>query len=153
MSAQLDNLPAFRLMRADDLDFVLEIENDVYPYPWTHGNFIDSLAAGYCCSVMEQDGEMIGYGVLMVAADESHLLNLSIARQWQRQGWGRVLLHHFMQLARTARAVSMYLETRPTNAAARALYAREGFVQLAVRRGYYPAAQGREDALLLGLKL
>ena len=153
MSAQLDNLPAFRPMRADDLDFVMAIESDVYPYPWTHGNFSDSLAAGYCCSVMEQGGEMIGYGVLMVAADESHLLNLSIARQWQRQGWGRVLLHHFMQLARTARAVSMYLETRPTNVAARALYVREGFGQLAVRRGYYPAAQGREDALLLGLKL
>src|SRR5256885_1359831 len=115
MSAQLDNLPAFRCMRPDDLDAVMAIELDIYEHPWTHGNFGDSIAAGYSCWVMECASEMIGYGVLMLAADESHLLNLSIARAWQRQGLGGELLQHFLRLAREARVENLFLEVRPSN--------------------------------------
>ena len=153
MSAQLDNLPSFRAMRVEDLEAVLAIENDVYPYPWTRGNFVDSLTAGYGCHVMQCAGEIAGYGVLMIAAGEAHLLNLSVARRWQRQGCGRALLEHFVELARSGHAAGMYLEVRPSNAAARALYRAAGFREIALRRGYYPADQGREDAIVLELAL
>jgi len=153
MSAQLDNLPALRPMGEVDLDAVMAVERDVYPFPWTRGNFADSLAAGYGCWVMDCARGLVGYGVLMLAANESHLLNLTVAREWQRQGFGHVLLRHFLHVARAARAESLFLEVRPSNHAARELYAGYGFRQLAVRRGYYPAAHGREDALLLGVTL
>jgi len=153
MSAILKDLPAMRPMRLLDVYEVLAIEEDIYAHPWTLGNFRDSLQAGYSCWVMECAGPVMGYGVLMVGVREAHLLNLSVARGWQRRGFGRRLLHHFVDLARGYEAHRMFLEVRPSNVAARALYADSGFRQLTVRRGYYPAHEGREDAILLGLDL
>ena len=86
MSARLDTLPRYRRMTAHDLDAVVMIEEAVYPHPWTRGNFSDSLTAGYHCWIVECGGEIAGYTVVAIAAEEAHLLNLSVAGPWQRQG-------------------------------------------------------------------
>jgi ribosomal-protein-alanine N-acetyltransferase len=138
-------------MRQADLDHVVAVERSIYAHPWTPGNFRDSLHAGYSCWVMEGQNGLIGYGVLMIGVGEAHLLNLSIARGWQRRGLGRVLLGHFIELAGRFAATRMLLEVRPSNVAARALYREAGFLELSVRRGYYPAEGGREDAILMGM--
>ena len=151
MSAVLKPQWSLRPMRAADLDHVVAVERSIYSHPWTLGNFRDSLHAGYSCWVMEERRELIGYGVLMIGVGEAHLLNLSIGQAWQRRGLGRTLLQHFVDLAARFGAARMLLEVRPSNAAARALYARAGFLELSVRRGYYPAEGGREDAILMGL--
>ena len=153
MSAQLDLIPRYRRMVADDLDAIAAIENAVYPHPWTRGNFADSLAAGYHCWVIECAGNVAGYTVVMVAAGEAHLLNLSVAAPWQRRGIGREALGFVARLARDYGAAKMLLEVRPSNTAAIALYAAAGFSELAVRRGYYPAGDAREDAVVLQLVL
>jgi ribosomal-protein-alanine N-acetyltransferase len=153
MSAQLDNLPEFRPMRAADLDRVMEVEPALYAYPWTRGNFDDSLTAGYSCWVLECGGALAGYGVLMIGVREAHLLNLSVAKAWQRRGFGRMLLGHFIHIARGSDAAQMFLEVRPSNVAARRLYVEFGFRQITVRRGYYPSGRGREDAILMGICL
>ena len=153
MSAVLSQAPVFRPMRAADLDAVLAIEQGIYTHPWTTGQFRDSLHAGYSCWVMECGGRLTGYGVLMVGASEAHLLNLSVAADWQGQGLGRSLLHRFIAIARGCEARRIFLEVRPSNETARWLYADTGFRELYVRRGYYPAKAGREDAILMGLDL
>lgn len=153
MSAQLDNLPLYRRMTAEDLNRVMAIENEVYAQPWTRGNFHDSLMAGYHCRIMELAGEVVGYSVLSVGADEAHLLNLSIAAQWQRRGLGRELLKFMIGLAREFLAYKIYLEMRPSNLAGRALYAGAGFREIATRRDYYPGPGGREDAVIMELQL
>ncbi len=153
MSAQLDNLPRYRRMTAGDLDTVLAIETRIYPYPWTRGNFSDSLAAGYHCLIMEIGSELVGYSVVMLGAGEAHLLNLSIAARWQRRGLGRELLGHVLKLARNEAAERILLEVRQSNTAAQALYEDSGFSRIAVRRDYYPAQSGREDAVVMALEL
>ena len=153
MSAQLDNLPRYRGMAAEDLDRVMAIENEIYVLPWTRGNFHDSLMAGYHCRIMELCGEIVGYSVVSVGADEAHLLNLSIAARWQRRGLGRELLEFMIGLAREFLAHKIYLEVRPSNLAGRALYAGAGFSEVATRRDYYPGPGGREDAVIMELVL
>lgn len=153
MSARLDSFVAFRGMRPSDLDRVMAIEPHLYSHPWTRGNFQDSMTAGYVCRVIECEGVVSGYGVLMIGAGEAHLLNLSVAPDWQRRGLGRALLEHFVRVARDGAARQMLLEVRPSNQAARRLYAGFGFRDLSLRRGYYPAESGREDAILMGLPL
>jgi len=153
MSALPNDAPAYRPMRRADLDAVSDIEERIYAFPWSLGNFADSLTAGYVCTVMECAGAIVGYSILTAAAGEAHLLNLSIDMPWQRRGLGRALLLHQMDLARSHDARIVLLEVRPTNTAARALYERTGFETIASRRGYYPAEKGREDALVMVLRL
>jgi [ribosomal protein S18]-alanine N-acetyltransferase len=153
MSAVLKDVPRLEAMNDDDLDDVIAIENIIYTHPWTRGNFRDSLGAGYDCRTWRLEGELIGYFVLMAAAGEAHLLNLSIAARHQRSGHGSALLREALHLARRRGARSLFLEVRPSNAAAQALYARFGFRRIAVRRGYYPAHSGREDALVYTIAL
>lgn len=140
-------------MREDDLDGVMEIENSVYEFPWTAGNFRDSIRSGYHCRLAIRDDALLGYFVVMVAAGEAHLLNLSVAAGMQGRGYGHELLREVLELARAEQATSLFLEVRPTNVAARALYERNGFRQVGLRRQYYPAADGREDALVLSIEL
>jgi ribosomal-protein-alanine N-acetyltransferase len=149
MSAVLKPLPWFEPMREADIDAVVEIEQRIYDFPWTAGNFLDSMRAGYSCWVHRDSECIIGYAVLMLAADEAHLLNLSIDAAFQRRGHGGRLLQHLMYFARGLHVKQFFLEARPSNAVGNALYAKCGFRQLAVRPGYYPAHDGREDALLL----
>ena len=122
-------------------------------FPWSLGNFRDSVTAGYDCWTITHGEAVIGYAVLMVAADEAHLLNFAVAAQWQNQGIGRDFLKHMIEVARLAGCQIVYLEVRPSNLPARHLYKTLGFQQIAIRPGYYPALTGREDALFLGLAL
>lgn len=153
MSAVLKNVPQLAPMGEPDLDAVLAIESAVYSHPWTRANFADSLHAAYACRTWRLSGELLGYFVLMVAAGEAHLLNLSIAEAFQRRGYGSALLREALQLAHAQGARHIFLEVRPSNLGAQALYGRFGFRKIALRRGYYPAAGGREDALVLSRAL
>jgi ribosomal-protein-alanine N-acetyltransferase len=140
-------------MREADLDGVMAIEKAIYSHPWTRGNFVDSLNAGYECRCLRLGAELLGYFVLMVAAQEAHLLNLSIDSGNQRRGLGSGLLRDAADLARRLGARNVFLEVRPSNRGAQALYTRFGFRKIGTRRGYYPAHAGREDALVLTLPL
>ena len=140
-------------MLEQDLGEVIAIERAIYTHPWTRGNFADSLRAGYECRTYRLNGELIGYFVLMVAVGEAHLLNLSVAMPHQRRGYGSALLDEATRLARSLGAANVFLEVRPSNRAAQELYFRYGFRKVAVRRNYYPAHSGREDALVLSLAL
>lgn len=153
MSAVLKPVIELRPMTEADLPAVMAIEDAIYAFPWTPGNFRDSLAAGYACSSYVRDGELIGYAVVMLAADEAHLLNLSIAAGCQGQGYGSQLLQRLCEAARGQGARLIFLEVRPSNAAGLRLYERHGFQRVGLRREYYPAHGGREDALILGLPL
>jgi ribosomal-protein-alanine N-acetyltransferase len=153
MSAVLDHSPRLAPMTEADLPEVVAAESAIYSHPWTRGNFADSLRAGYGCWTWRSGTELVGYFVLMVAAGEAHLLNLSIAASWQKKGHGSALLREAMRIGRAAGANNLFLEVRPSNAAAKALYQRFGFRQISLRRGYYPAHGGREDALVLTLAL
>jgi ribosomal-protein-alanine N-acetyltransferase len=145
--------PRLELMRERDLDEVLAIEQAIYSHPWTRGNFFDSLRAGYDCRTWRLEAELVGYFILLAAAGEAHLLNLSVAARHQRGGQGSAMLREALELARRRGARSLFLEVRPSNTAAQALYARFGFRSIAVRRGYYPAGFGREDALVYTIEL
>ncbi len=143
-----------RPMGASDIAAVMAVELAVYPYPWTEGIFRDCLRVGYCCWVADSADGIAGYFVLSVAGGEAHLLNLCVAPTSQGTGLGRRLLRHALRLAREHGTDTIFLEVRPSNAAAIALYRDSGFVEVGLRRGYYPASKGeREDALVLALVL
>ena len=139
----------FRPMLASDLDDIVRIERAAYPYPWSLRNFSDSLESGYACWLAEINGKVSGYWVMMLAAGEGHILNCCVAPDWQKRGFGRQLVEHLIETARSHRTECLYLEVRPSNAAAVNLYQRLGFETIALRRGYYPADQGAEDALVM----
>jgi ribosomal-protein-alanine N-acetyltransferase len=147
--AKSEAVPQLRRMTDSDLDAVMAIENVIYTHPWTRGNFADSLATQSHGYVMVWHGVIVGYAVLMAGAGEAHLLNLSIAAAWQRRGLGRTLLGHVVDIARELKVQKIFLEVRVSNAAARALYAQANFREIGLRRGYYPAHAGREDAVVL----
>jgi ribosomal-protein-alanine N-acetyltransferase len=144
-----------RLMTVQDLDTVLAIEAQCYSHPWTRGNFIDSLAAGYLADMrLSAAGECIGYWVAMPGVEEMHLLNLSVAPPFQRRGHAQAMMRDLMQQAREHGARQLWLEVRIGNTAARLLYRRVGFLESGLRRNYYPLAGGRrEDAVLMSLAL
>jgi ribosomal-protein-alanine N-acetyltransferase len=149
MSAVPSRTIELESMAESDLDEVLAIEQAVYTHPWTRGNFIDSLQAGYTCRTRREAGMLIGYFVLFCAAGEAHLLNLSVAAAGHRRGHGSALLGEILRLAAAAKAERVFLEVRPSNAPGLALYKRFGFERIGLRRDYYPAEKGREDALVL----
>jgi len=154
MSAILsDQGERLRPMNVADLDRVMEIEPRAYEFPWSEGIFRDCLRVGYCCWCCEAGDTLTGYGVMSVAAGESHVLNLTVRPESQRQGIGRKLLKHFIQLARRHGAETLMLEVRPSNTTAIRLYDTMGFNEIGCRRNYYPAVDGREDALLFALNL
>ncbi|WP_363322056.1 ribosomal protein S18-alanine N-acetyltransferase [Accumulibacter sp.] len=136
-----------------DVDQMVAIEEGVFPYPWTRGNFVDSIDSGYSAWGCRVAGELVGYFVLMIAVDEAHLLNIGVLGTRQRMGFGTRLLQCAMTTARQAGASSLLLEVRPSNENALALYRQFGFRQIGLRRGYYPVAEGREDALVLRREL
>lgn len=143
----------YRPMLEGDLDVVMQIEPTIYSHPWTRGNFLDSLHAGHQAWVMMQNETMVGYAVVMIVLDEAHLLNMSIAAPFQKQGLGRQLLVSIINHAKLNGIANIYLEVRASNEAALALYQKMGFLQSSIRRGYYPVDDGREDAILMGLTL
>jgi ribosomal-protein-alanine N-acetyltransferase len=155
MSAQAKAEPwSIVPMGVERLSEVLVVEHRAYEFPWTESIFKDCLKAGYSAWLLEDDeGTVIGYGMLSFAVDEAHVLNLCVDPLLQGRGWGRRMLDHLMKLARGASCVIVLLEVRKSNKAALKLYEGVGFQRLGVRKGYYPARQGREDALVLGFDI
>jgi [ribosomal protein S18]-alanine N-acetyltransferase len=142
-------------MQLAHLSAVLAIEQAVYPFPWTHGNFVDSLVAGHAAHVLRAaDGTLAAYSVAMGGVQEMHLLNLTVAPPWQRRGLACALLDTLLVLCRQERHDVLWLEVRVSNQRARDVYARYGFVETGLRRSYYPAAGGlREDACVMRLAI
>ncbi|SFS06698.1 ribosomal-protein-alanine N-acetyltransferase [Dyella sp. OK004] len=142
-----------RAMRRDDLPGVAALEGASYDFPWSEGIFSDCLKAGHPCWVLWVEGEMAGYGVLSVAAGEAHVLNLCIGQAYRGLGLGRHLLKRLLDVARWNGAQRVFLEVRPSNPVAQTLYQSAGFAEIGRRPNYYPARQGREDAIVMALDL
>lgn len=159
MSAQLSPAAApspgawlHRPLQLSDLDAVMAVEKRAYSHPWTRGNFTDSLFAGYPTELRLDDaGELLGYWVAMPGADELHLLNITVAPDWQGRGHGRSLLQRVVAVAQARRDAMLWLEVRESNLGARALYRGAGFEEVGLRRGYYPTRGGREHAVVMRL--
>ncbi len=145
--------PKFRPMLDSDVDAVMVIEQQVYPHGWTAGIFHDCLRVRYSCWVMEQEEQLVGYGILSSGGGEAHILNIAIDPRFQGQGLGRYLLRFLLETARHHGADTVFLEVRPSNRIALRLYDSLGFNQVGVRRGYYPSDRGREDAIIMALSV
>jgi len=142
----------YRPMTVADIDQVLEIEKTISKAPWTRGNFESSLNSDYQCWIQQYNNFPVGYAVLSFAADESELLIIGIDKSYQGQGLGRKLLLHMLNCAEKREARAVFLEVRASNDVAQGLYASEGFNEVGIRPGYYPAAQGREDAVIMAIE-
>ncbi len=135
-----------RTMVHDDLVVVSDIERRSYEFPWSHGVFRDCLLAGYSCVIVERGDLVVGYGILSMAAGEAHILNLCVDSNYQQLGYGECLLDEILMRARGAEIKEVFLEVRPSNESAIALYQKKGFRQIAYRPAYYQARKGREGA-------
>jgi ribosomal-protein-alanine N-acetyltransferase len=138
-----------RDMFPEDVPHVMQIETAAYAFPWSDGIFRDCLRVGYICCVAEIDDIIVGYAIMSTGAGEAHVLNLCVAEPWRSRGLGGQLLAHLMEFARSLGVTEAFLEVRPSNTAAIRLYQHAGFSQIGVRRGYYQAVGGREDAVVL----
>lgn len=153
MSARVRPELPVRPMTIADVPAVIGIEELAYPYPWTEGIFRDCLRSGYHGFLQEDGRGVIAYAMITVAVGEAHLLNLAVAPRRQGAGLGRLLLRHVCRQAVALGADIMFLEVRPSNVQAVALYLDEGFCEVGIRRGYYPARIGREDAMVMARTL
>ena len=143
-----------RPMCTSDLLAVVDLEARAYSHPWSRGNFIDSMAAGYIAELLySPDAGVVGYFVAMPGVDELHLLNITVAPDWQGRGHGSALLDVVQAHAARRALATLWLEVRESNHRARALYRRRGFAEVGLRRAYYPAVGRREDAVVMSLPL
>jgi ribosomal-protein-alanine N-acetyltransferase len=142
-----------RPMRRTDLKIVSAIEQLAYEFPWEPATFKDCYNVGYNCWIAEKAGQIISYGICSVGAGEAHVLNLCVAPHNQGKGYGKVMLEKLMDVAKSFRAESMFLEVRPSNHTALKLYRQMGFNEIGTRKDYYPARNGREDALVMARML
>jgi ribosomal-protein-alanine N-acetyltransferase len=138
-----------RDMGPDDVHRVARVESRSYDFPWSEGIFRDCLRAGYYCCVAEIDHIIIGHGIMSTGAGEAHVLNLCVAEPYRFRGVGSQLLEHLLDFAKSLGVGDVFLEVRPSNTVAIRLYQSRGFAQIGVRRGYYQAVGGREDAVVL----
>jgi ribosomal-protein-alanine N-acetyltransferase len=138
-----------RDMMPEDIARVMQIETTAYQFPWSDGIFRDCLRVGYVCCVAELDDIIVGYGIMSTGAGEAHVLNLCVDEPWRGRGMGGQLLAHLLEFARSLGVIEAFLEVRPSNTSAIRLYQAAGFSQIGVRRGYYQAVGGREDAVVL----
>jgi ribosomal-protein-alanine N-acetyltransferase len=145
--------PLIRSLGIDDLEAVIRIETNCYPFPWTEGIFKGCLRAGYACFGLHLGENLAGYSISNWGAGESHLLNLCIHPRWQKQGFGKMMLDHSIGHARSLDCHVMFLEVRPSNVDASRLYRQRGFEEIGTRPAYYQAEGGREDALVMRLDL
>ena len=156
----------FEAMTHAALTDVASVEQSAYKYPWTLGNFIDSLNAGYEMQMLvggpasPAKPELLGYFVAMKGVDETHLLNITVAPKYQLQGWGRLMLDALALWSRGQGAQWLWLEVRISNTHAKALYTRYGFREVGLRKGYYPEGgtgllgmPARQDAVVMSLAL
>ncbi|VAX04183.1 Ribosomal-protein-S18p-alanine acetyltransferase [hydrothermal vent metagenome] len=142
-----------RPMTAQDLEQIMHIELAMYPFPWTRRIFEDCLRVGYRCHVGEVEGNLAGYGVMSTGASEAHVLNLCVAGEFQRRGLAREMLSLLLDEADKLEVRDVFLEVRPSNIAAITLYEQMGFNQVGLRKDYYPAEEGREDAIIFASSL
>ncbi|MBC7982739.1 MAG: ribosomal protein S18-alanine N-acetyltransferase [Candidatus Obscuribacterales bacterium] len=142
-----------RAMSYADLPTVIDVEQTSYPFPWAEGVFRDCIRVGYFCRVLELRGELVGYALMSMGAGEAHLLNVCVRMDCREQGLGRYLVLMLIDHARSASVGEMFLEVRPSNPSAIHLYKMLGFEHVGVRKGYYQASPGREDAWVYRLKL
>ena len=140
---------SFEPMRIGDVALVGTMERRNYPFPWSDAIFRDCIRAGYTCELVRLDGDLIGYGILQTGAEEGHILNLCIDEAFQRRGFARLLLEHLVARAAGEEANVVFLEVRPSNPRAIALYQKAGFNEIGARKDYYEAAGGREDAIVM----
>ena len=138
-----------RPMLETDIADILQIECAAYAFPWSRNIFRGCLRDDYCCRVVEMDGELAGYAIMSMGKDEAHLLNLCVDPDRHGMGLGDQLLKFVLDFARRHKAVSTFLEVRPSNMAARRFYESRGFVEVGMRTNYYPAQFGREDAIIM----
>lgn len=137
-------------MHPSDVDAVVAIDRRAYDFPWTTGIFHDCLRVGYSSWVATAPGGRVcGYALMSMAAGEGHILNVCVDPDWQRTGCGAALVAHLLDMAVAAELTIVFLEVRPSNRAALGLYAAVGFTEIGRRKGYYPADDGREDAVML----
>ena len=154
MSAVFKTVEAgFEPMTETRLAEVVAIERRVYGHPWTRGNFSDSLRSGYQAQLLCAGDVILGYFVALLGVDEAHLLNITVDTPYQGQGWGRVMLDAIALWARGQDAHWLWLEVRASNARAQDVYERYGYRRVGERKNYYPADQGREDAIVMSFKL
>lgn len=155
MSAVPQDLRTLLPMRVAHLDEVMVVEAAAYAFPWSRGNFVDSLACGYHAELLvDARGELLGYFVAMAGVQEMHLLNITVGPAHEHRGHARFMLDRLVDLCRHAGARQLWLEVRESNSRARAIYLRRGFAPVGVRKGYYPAPQGRrEHALVMSLAI
>lgn len=144
---------ALRPMREADVEAVHAVELRAYEFPWTLGIFRDCLRADYLAWVLEREGAILGYFLMSLAAGEAHVLNIAVAPGHQGRGHGRRMLRSLVHLARARGASRVFLEVRPSNSGAIALYHQEGFNEIGRRPRYYPARDGREDAIVMAMEL
>jgi ribosomal-protein-alanine N-acetyltransferase len=142
-----------RPMSENDVSEVIAVERASYQFPWSEGIFRDCLRVGYVCRVVTVNDAIIGYGVMSVGAGEAHILNLCIGDLYRCRGVGRRLLTYLVDRGAAAGMSEAFLEVRPSNTSAIRLYLSVGFEQVGMRRGYYQAVGGREDAAVLKLAL
>jgi len=138
-----------RPMHEFDIPVIAAIEKAAYQFPWSEGIFRDCLRVGYVCRVLDVGGDLGGYGIMSVGAGEAHILNVCIREQFRSRGFARKVMVYLLERARSAGMSEAFLEVRPSNVAAARLYHSMGFEQVGIRRGYYQASVGREDAAVL----
>ena len=143
----------FRKMTGLDLESVLNVEQNAYAHPWTEGHFKDCLSGNYESWLLESEGNIMGHGIISAAVGEAHLLNICVAKAYQRQGLGRIILRYLLDRSRELGASIIFLEVRESNLSALALYQSEGYEQIGLRKNYYPSAAGREHAIVMSLQL
>ena len=153
MAAVVKPVIQVRGMRIEDVATVSTLENVSYEFPWSVGIFSDCVKAGHPCWVLSVDSVIAGYGILSMGAGEAHLLNICVDPAYRGQGLGRHLLGRLLDIARWNGAERLFLEVRPSNPLAKALYESVGFSEIGRRPRYYPAHNGREDAIVMALDL
>lgn len=150
----MTSLPiSFRAMTRNDLPQVTAIEQSSTPHPWRESHFADSIKTGYQCLVAELDGKIIGHAVIMIAVDQADLLIITIDQAFQGQGYGQQLLNQVMEVASEKQCHTLLLDVRQSNNKAFNLYLNTGFSEIGIRRNYYPAGGGREDAIIMAMDL
>lgn len=148
-----DSELTFRQMALEDISAVIQLENEVYQFPWTDRIFKDCIRVGYDCWLAHLGNTIVAHAVISIAAGESHILNLSVTRNHQGKGIGKQFIQFLLNIARNKRAQIMMLEVRPSNIRAINCYSSAGFNEIGCRKDYYPAPNGKEDALLFAKQI
>ncbi len=143
----------FKSIEDEDLDAIVAIEQDSHIHPWSKSVFRDCLRVSYICDVLMSGDSIVVYGVMSIAAGEAHVFNVCVSGEFRRQGYGEEMMQHLLEIARNKKAETAFLEVRPSNEVAISLYEKLGFVVVGRRKNYYPADQGREDAVIMKMSL